>query len=112
MGQYMFPRSLIILYQPRNGRQIRIGMGITSDDKTGWVNEVSLRAEKNETKKYLSKILDVLSPEAGLSEKEIQELFAYLKNKEDSVYIELNANCYLSLYLSEENVVLMHIRSR
>lgn len=85
---------------------------ITSDDKTGWVNEVSLRAEKNETKKYLSKFLDVLSPEAGLSEKEIQELFAYLKNKEDSVYIELNANCYLSLYLSEENVVLMHIRSR
>lgn len=85
---------------------------ITSDDKTGWVGEVSLRAEKSETKKYLPKFLDVLSPEAGLSEKEIQELFAYLKNKEDSVYIELNANCYLSLYLSEENVVVMDIRSR
>ena len=85
---------------------------ITSDDKTGWVGEVSLRAEKSETKKYLPKFLDVLSPEVGLSEKEIQELFAYLKNEEDSVYIELNANCYLSLYLSEENVVVMDIRSR
>ena len=87
-------------------------MKITSDDKTGWVGEVSLRAEKSETKKYLPKFLDVLSPEVGLSEKEIQELFSYLKNEEDSVYIELNANCYLSLYLSEENVVVMDIRSR
>ena len=48
----------------------------------------------------------------ALSDEEIQELLAYLKKEEDSVYIELNANCYLSLYLSEENVVLMDIRSR
>lgn len=85
---------------------------ICFDEKTGWVNEISLRIEKGEIEKLLPKFLYVLAPETALSDEEIQELLAYLKKEEDSVYIELNANCYLSLYLSEENVVLMDIRSR
>ena len=85
---------------------------ICFDEKTGWVNEISLRIEKGEIEKLLPKFLYVLAPETALSDEEIQELLAYLKKEEDSVYIELNANCYLGLYLSEENVVLMDIRSR
>lgn len=85
---------------------------ICSDEKTGWVNEISLHSGKKDIEEMLPKFLNVFAPETVLSGEEIQELLGYLKKEQDSVYIELNANCNLSLYLSEENVILMNIRSR
>ena len=85
---------------------------ISFDEKTGWVNEISLHSGEKDIEEMLPKFLNIFAPETALSDKEIQELLGYLKGEKDSVYIELNANCYLSLYLSEKNVVLMDIRSR
>ena len=85
---------------------------IRFDEKTGWVNEISIHINKDEIKKFLPKFLRVFAPETDLSNEEIKELSGYLKAEEDSVYIILNANCNLSLYLSEDNVVLADISAR
>lgn len=85
---------------------------IRFDEKTGWVNEFSMHIKKEEIKKFLPKFLNVFAPETDLSNEEIKELSGYLKAEEDSVYISLNANCNLSLYLSEDNVVLADISAR
>ena len=71
---------------------------ICFDEKTGWVNEISLRIEKGEIEKLLPKFLYVLAPETALSDEEIQELLAYLKEEEDSAYICLLYTSSIKVY--------------